>query len=70
MLSIVLHVLFVDHNTAIATSNNDEVPLIRQSCKATSVPDTCILVLEADSRSRSATDLKSLTRISMDIIYE
>ncbi|KAK3188092.1 hypothetical protein Dsin_027653 [Dipteronia sinensis] len=53
-----------------ATSNNDEVSLIRQACKATSVPDTCISVLEADSRSRSATDLKSLTRISMDIIYE
>ncbi|KAK0578318.1 hypothetical protein LWI29_008560 [Acer saccharum] len=70
MLSIVLHVLFVDHNTVTATSNNDEVSLIRQSCKATSVPDTCISVLEADSRSRSATDLKSLTRISMDIVYE
>ncbi|TXG47303.1 hypothetical protein EZV62_026597 [Acer yangbiense] len=70
MLSIVLYVLFIDHNTATTTSYNDEVPLIRQSCKATSVPDTCISVLEADSRSRSATDLKTLTRISMDIVYE
>ncbi|TXG47301.1 hypothetical protein EZV62_026595 [Acer yangbiense] len=70
MLSVVLRVLFVDHNTVTATSNNDEVPLIRQSCKATSFPNTCISVLEADSRSRNATDLKSLTRISMDIVYE
>ncbi|KAK2644180.1 hypothetical protein Ddye_019375 [Dipteronia dyeriana] len=70
ILSIVLHILYVDHNTVTATSNSDKVPFIRQSCKATSVPDTCISVLEADSRSRNATDLKSLTRISIDIVYE
>ncbi|KAK0599991.1 hypothetical protein LWI29_010503 [Acer saccharum] len=70
MLSIVLHVLFVNQNTVTARSNNDEVSLIRKSCNVTHYLDTCLSVLEADSRSRSATDLKSLTRISIDIICE
>ncbi|KAK3198529.1 hypothetical protein Dsin_021944 [Dipteronia sinensis] len=70
MLYVVVHVLFVDQNTVTATSNNEEVSLIKKSCNGTKFPDTCLSVLEADSRSRSATDLKSLTRISMDILYE
>ncbi|KAK2638846.1 hypothetical protein Ddye_026641 [Dipteronia dyeriana] len=70
MLSIVLHVLFVNQNIATAISNNDEVSLIRNSCDGTHYLGTCLSVLEADSRSKSATDLKSLTRISMDIVCE
>ncbi|KAK3198551.1 hypothetical protein Dsin_021966 [Dipteronia sinensis] len=70
MLYIVVYILFVEQNTATTTSNNDEVSLIRQSCNVTDYPDTCLSILEADHRSRSATDLKSLTRISMDILCE
>ncbi|KAK3198519.1 hypothetical protein Dsin_021934 [Dipteronia sinensis] len=70
VLSIVVHVLFVNHNIATATSNNDEISLIKKSCSSTQFPNTCVSVLEADSRSRNATNLKSLTRISMDIVCE
>ena len=70
MLYIVVRVLFVNQNTTTATSNNDEVTLIKKSCNGTEFPYTCLSVLEADSRSRNATDLKSLTRISIDIICE
>ena len=70
MLYIVVHVLFVNQNTATETSNNDKVTFIKKSCNGTKISYTCLSVLDVDSRSRSATDLKNLTRISMDILYE
>ncbi|KAK3198403.1 hypothetical protein Dsin_021818 [Dipteronia sinensis] len=70
MLLIVVHLLFINQNTATATVNNDMVPFIRKSCAVTEYPDTCVSVLEGDPRSRIATDLKNLTKISMDIVYE
>ncbi|KAL5783818.1 hypothetical protein ACOSP7_008847 [Xanthoceras sorbifolium] len=64
---IVVHILFINQNTATAIGNNDEVSLIRKSCIGTDFPDTCISVLEADPRSTAAANLKNLTRVSMDI---
>ncbi|KAK2640687.1 hypothetical protein Ddye_028482 [Dipteronia dyeriana] len=70
MLFIVVHLLFVNQNTAMALVNNDAIPLIRKSCAVTRYPDTCVSVLEGDPCSRIAPDIKNLTRISMDIVYK
>ncbi|TXG65287.1 hypothetical protein EZV62_006562 [Acer yangbiense] len=70
MFFIVVPLLSVNQSSATATVNNDAVPFIRKSCNGTEYPDTCIYVLEGDPRSRTTTDLKNLTRISMDIVYE
>ncbi|KAL5783815.1 hypothetical protein ACOSP7_008844 [Xanthoceras sorbifolium] len=70
MSFIVVHILFINQNTATAIGNNDEVSLIRKSCIGTDFPDTCISVLEADPHSTTAANLKNLTRVSMDIVYE
>ncbi|KAL5783814.1 hypothetical protein ACOSP7_008843 [Xanthoceras sorbifolium] len=71
ILSVVLHLLFVKQNTATITIwSDDGVSLIRESCNGSHYPDTCISVLEADSRSIATTNLKSLARVSLDIVYE
>ncbi|KAK2638969.1 hypothetical protein Ddye_026764 [Dipteronia dyeriana] len=70
MSFIVVHLLSVDQSTATTTINNDVIPFIRMSCNGTEYPHTCISVLEGDPRSRTTTDLKNLTRISMEIVYE
>ncbi|KAK3198558.1 hypothetical protein Dsin_021973 [Dipteronia sinensis] len=66
ILSIIVHVLFVNQNTTIVTSNDDKVTLIKKSCNDTKFLDIYLSVLYADSRNRSTTNLKSLTTLSMN----
>ncbi|KAK0601437.1 hypothetical protein LWI29_024266 [Acer saccharum] len=70
MFFIIIHLLSVNQITVTAIVNNDVVSFIKKSCNGTEFPDTCISILEGDPRSKTTTDLKSLTRISMNIVYE
>ncbi|KAL5783816.1 hypothetical protein ACOSP7_008845 [Xanthoceras sorbifolium] len=70
MLSITVHFLFINQNIVTAIKNNDKVSLIRKSCKGTDIPDTCISILDVDPHCRAAVNFKSLTRVSIDIVYE
>ncbi|KAK3197934.1 hypothetical protein Dsin_021349 [Dipteronia sinensis] len=73
VLSIAIRLLFVSQNNIVTAKddNNGVLSLIRKTCyNGTPFPDTCVTVLEADPRSRAATDLISLSLSAMDIVYE
>ncbi|KAL5783851.1 hypothetical protein ACOSP7_008880 [Xanthoceras sorbifolium] len=71
VFSIVIHLLLIHHqNTVIATDYSNDVSLITKSCSGTKVPSVCTSILEADPRSKAATNLKWLSRVGIDILCE
>ncbi|KAK2636421.1 hypothetical protein Ddye_031213 [Dipteronia dyeriana] len=68
---VIFLVLIVNQDSASAIDYTNEVTgLITKSCSGTDVPNICVSILEADSRSKAATDLKSLSRVAIDILRE
>ena len=73
VFSIAIHLLvIVNQDSASATTDysNEITDLITKSCRGTKFPNICVSILEANPHSKSATNLKNLSRIVIDILRE
>ncbi|KAK3198013.1 hypothetical protein Dsin_021428 [Dipteronia sinensis] len=73
VFSIVIYLLLIvnqDSASAKTAYTNEVNDLITKSCSGTKFPNTCVSILEADPRSKAATNLKNLSRIAIEILPE